>query len=546
MTNEVENITYVYGDVCLRKQRRKRQKLLILDLFLDYAKNSTLHGLRYITEKGLTTIEKLFWISTFVISVIFCSFLIKNVYVKWKTSPVIVTVSERLVSVGEVPFPSVTICPQIKCKATVYNFSAETDSHSADYYNESLHGELAKYGDISMVCGFPYMAMKYHRNYTNASIIDNIDKVAPTSEDVFIFCYWRKSPANCTKMFKKVYTAEGLCFNMNGLAAEEMFRETVQMDYKYSERDELMNGWSLEEDYSSTDKISFPERGSENSARPDLVVTLQNRAEDSDALCNVVNSGYKIYIQHPADFPQSSLYYYAALDRQVSSLAISFNVLSTSDTLENYAPETRQCYFPADRQLYYFKIYTAKNCRAECLSNYTFKECGCVGYYMPHDNSSQICAENKLWCMEDAHDNMVNEELRLELAKNATGCRCLPACNSVEYDAEILKTEFHFKRFMRSIKEIYHIDFDNTTNYSKIEMYFKKPHFVSMRRSELFGLTDFLANIGGLLGVFLGFSFLSFIEILYFITLRVGCTLKRDLKDEKKTRTNSFKLEKEK
>ncbi|KAI8424535.1 hypothetical protein MSG28_002992 [Choristoneura fumiferana] len=40
-----------------------------------------------------------------------------------------------------------------------------------------------------------------------------------------------------------------------------------------------------------------------------------------------------------------------------------------------------------------------------------------------------------------------------------------------------------------------------------------------MRRSELFGLTDFLANCGGLLGLFLGFSFLSLIEIFYFCTL---------------------------
>lgn len=41
-----------------------------------------------------------------------------------------------------------------------------------------------------------------------------------------------------------------------------------------------------------------------------------------------------------------------------------------------------------------------------------------------------------------------------------------------------------------------------------------------MLRSELFGLTDFLANCGGLLGVFLGFSFLSLVEIFYFFTLR--------------------------
>lgn len=545
MTNEIENITYVYGDVCIRKQRRKRQKLLIIDLFLDYAKNSTLHGLRYITDKGLTTIEKLFWMSTFVISIILCSFLIKNVYVKWKTSPVIVTVSERFISVSEVPFPSVTICPQIKCKATVYNVSEEIDRRDKrKSNNESLEGDLDKFADVSMVCNFLTDGVS-DRNFTNKTIVDHINDVAPNPTDVLYYCLWHNVYQNCANIFKTVYTAEGLCFNMNGLAAEEMFRDTVQSDYKYSERDELTNGWSLDEGYSVPVNNTFPKRGSENGATPDLEVFLMNLAEDSDVLCNGLNSGYKIYIQHPADFPQSSLYYYAALDGQVSSLAISFNVLGTSDTLEKYAPETRQCYFPEDRPLRYFKIYTAKNCRAECLSNYTFQQCACVGYYMPHDNSSQICAENKLWCMNDAHDNMTYTEHHVELSKSQTSCRCLPACNSVEYDAEILKTAFHLKRYFKKQIENFTDSFFNTTNFSKIEMYFKKPHFVSMRRSELFGMTDFLANIGGLLGVFLGFSFLSLIEILYFITLRVGCTLKRDLKDEKKTRANSFKIEKE-
>lgn len=57
--------------------------------------------------------------------------------------------------------------------------------------------------------------------------------------------------------------------------------------------------------------------------------------------------------------------------------------------------------------------------------------------------------------------------------------------------------------------------------YSRLSIYFKEPRFLSMRRSELFGITDFLANCGGLLGLFLGFSFLSLIEIFYFFTLRL-------------------------
>ena len=56
--NEVVIVTNVYGDVCIRKSRRKRQKILVKELMYDYANNTTLHGLPYVTKTGLTLIEK--------------------------------------------------------------------------------------------------------------------------------------------------------------------------------------------------------------------------------------------------------------------------------------------------------------------------------------------------------------------------------------------------------------------------------------------------------------------------------------------------------
>lgn len=51
--------------------------------------------------------------------------------------------------------------------------------------------------------------------------------------------------------------------------------------------------------------------------------------------------------------------------------------------------------------------------------------------------------------------------------------------------------------------------------------------FIPSERNELYGTTDFLANIGGILGFFLGFSFVTLIEIIYFLTLRLWINIKR-------------------
>jgi acid-sensing ion channel, other len=58
---------------------------------------------------------------------------------------------------------------------------------------------------------------------------------------------------------------------------------------------------------------------------------------------------------------------------------------------------------------------------------------------------------------------------------------------------------------------------------------FKESQFLASKRNVLYGKTEFLANIGGLLGLFLGFSIMSILELVYFITIRVCCTIRRQL-----------------
>jgi acid-sensing ion channel, other len=64
-------------------------------------------------------------------------------------------------------------------------------------------------------------------------------------------------------------------------------------------------------------------------------------------------------------------------------------------------------------------------------------------------------------------------------------------------------------------------------------MFFKEDQLITYKRSELFGQTDFLANCGGLLGLFMGVSFMSILEIIYFCTLRLWCNIRRQRRIEK-------------
>lgn len=48
---------------------------------------------------------------------------------------------------------------------------------------------------------------------------------------------------------------------------------------------------------------------------------------------------------------------------------------------------------------------------------------------------------------------------------------------------------------------------------------------IRYKREVLFGWVDLLVSFGGIAGLFLGFSLLSGVEIIYYFTMRAGCMM---------------------
>jgi Amiloride-sensitive sodium channel len=93
-------------------------------------------------------------------------------------------------------------------------------------------------------------------------------------------------------------------------------------------------------------------------------------------------------------------------------------------------------------------------------------------------------------------------------------CKCLPACTTISFESEV-----YVAKFNESISFLGH-DLDlNEFEYSQINVFFKENSFLTSQRVERYGATDFLATCGGLLGLFLGVSVISLLEIAYFCTI---------------------------
>ncbi|XP_013199333.2 pickpocket protein 28-like [Amyelois transitella] len=519
---------------------KRRKCTFMKEYIIDYTANSNLHGLKYIGEKERTKTEKLFWLLAFICSVVLCSFLIRNVWRKWNDSPVIVSFAENPTPVWQIPYPAVTVCLETKSKVSVFDFTDNYHRYnvSADRGNMT-NQEIEYFEDLTLVCD-DHLSNSYGRKYGNGSVsIANLKKVAPNLTEAFFGCQWKDVPMkSCENLFSPILTEEGICFTFNTLRADELFKmENLNNDYKYLEHNNKAISWNLEDGYAENTPLeTYPNRGSGSGAKSGLVFLMKTRMSDLDYLCRGPVQGFKVLLHNPAELPRLTQSYFRSGLNQELVVAVKPKMMTTSSGLRPYDPERRQCYFPTERYLRFYKVYTQSNCEFECFTNYTYSRCGCVHISMPHDPEMKVCNTGSMTCVKKVQMELVvvevesylkktlDSELTNEARRIAHNCKCLPACTSIEYEAEISKADYDWKD--QVFKSDY-VGMDDDSQCSRVAVFFKEPQFITSRRSELYGQTDFLANCGGLLGLFMGFSLLSLAEILYFLTLRLVCVLWR-------------------
>ncbi len=57
-------------------------------------------------------------------------------------------------------------------------------------------------------------------------------------------------------------------------------------------------------------------------------------------------------------------------------------ILEGTEEFRNLAPERRNCYFPNEKILNYFPIYSEGNCYLECVWEVASERCGCVPWFL--------------------------------------------------------------------------------------------------------------------------------------------------------------------
>ena len=259
--------------------------------------------------------------------------------------------------------------------------------------------------------------------------------------------------------------------------------------------------WNLNEGYLTKESETYPRRVLGSGTRASLIVVFRLYQADLDKLCRGAVQGFKVLLHSPNEIPKVSTNYYSIALKQEVILNVKPSMITTSEKLKNYDSEIRQCFFEGEKKLHFFKAYTQNNCEIECLTNFTLKICKCVKYSMPHENGTKICGQDKIECYNDAEDKLIETKLEEGLTSASSGneCDCKPFCTSVHYNAEISQTDFFAQDLTEAIKDSV-VGTIPPFVMSKLKIFFKEPQFITSKRSELYGMSEFLANCGGILG----------------------------------------------
>jgi amiloride-sensitive sodium channel len=283
--------------------------------------------------------------------------------------------------------------------------------------------------------------------------------------------------------------------------------------------------WNIERGYLDNSNImTYPWRALLSGASNGFTVYLLVDNENIDFMCKQIQ-GYKVVLHSPVRMPRlNQEYFRIPLDHAVVA-SVHPVVITTSQEVKTFDVAKRNCYFSSERKLKYFRTYSQQNCQFECLTNITLDSCGCVSFFMPRENSTKICGLGKYKCIKEAERALMLEELNKFRDSVKVEFVCLPLCTDLSYNIETSHTKWDWKKLVGLMVKSENLD-DYATHASSLTVYFRVNHFISSERHELYALSDFMANFGGLLGLFTGFSILSLMEVIYFLTVRICCNVR--------------------
>uniref|UniRef100_G3W6Y0 Acid sensing ion channel subunit 3 n=1 Tax=Sarcophilus harrisii TaxID=9305 RepID=G3W6Y0_SARHA len=152
--------------------------------------------------------------------------------------------------------------------------------------------------------------------------------------------------------------------------------------------------------------------------------------------------------------------------------------------------------------------YSLSGCRQICETRFLSRKCGCRMMYMP--GSAPICSPQQYKdCARPSLDSMMRKD---------TACLCPSPCASTRFEKELsmvripsrASASFLAQKYNRSKQYI-------ADNVLVLDIFFEALNYETVEQKKAYEVADLLGDIGGQMGLFIGASLLTILEILDFL-----------------------------
>jgi amiloride-sensitive sodium channel len=489
-------------------------------VFNEFCDRTTLHGLKYIGDKNLHFLERLFWSVAFILATMTAGYFIRIVYSKWDETPVIVSIGARTTSLTDIPFPAVTVCTVNKVRKT-----------RADTINNCTNETYKLYKKfLKETCSSKSTNIQQHiEESTEWKMVQNfMVAVRQPCHEMIKVCYFAGELHTCSDIFNPSLTDEGICCSFNKVKRDLIFRNARNLTDLNVTFPTPTADWTPENGYpSNATADTLPWRAFGAGAHLGLTLVLDVEADEF--YCSTsAGVGFKLLLHNPVEMPKIADFGSLIAPGREYRINVIPTINKATSSLRNVKEADRQCAYSEERYLRFYRTYTQKHCNLECEANFTFSVCRCVPFHLPKDVNTAICGKQEEGCAELARRFLEMMILDNDTSKSMTNwtkpnCHCLPGCNELSYSSSMtygnIDPSFVTSKLYTNIKE----NFDEKKireNLAVVHIFYTNTQFLSYYKTEMYGLTEFLSSTGGLLGLFIGFSFISAVEILYFSTVR--------------------------
>ncbi|XP_059352662.1 pickpocket protein 28-like [Daphnia carinata] len=471
----------------------------------DFMHATSMHGLKYAAEKEASWIERFLWIALFLACFCTAVFFIMRMWSKWVSSPVIISVESTDFPNSQINFPTVSICNVNQVSNAIvlslisskfYRDANMSRANVLDLLGGLMRGGVPDSGEDYLT----QLEDSIHiGNLTSANLTFFMRNVAQPCSQMLLYCEWQSKSVNCSEIFQLVPSNQGFCCVYN--------LQTVHLNRKRNR---------------AVPVGQQPVKAYGEGVQMGLTVLLDAQIDDY-ALTSSFFHGFKVLIHHPEDQPDPSTKGFAVSPGNEVYVGVTASSIFSTEDVRLLAPTARNCRYNNENTLNYFSRYSQSNCLMERMAKTIVRQCGCLPFYfLVGDEATPTCRYKKKPCVQSAFHDFYKKDVH-----------CPVNCNTTSYSADISRGQFPNGDFVssRMARDINPNIISNGSylqnNVALVHVFFRDRSGIQYRRDVRYEWQDFVSAVGGLLGLGVGFSLLSLMEILYFCGLRSCLRRKR-------------------